>query len=612
MSISSTSSTLITTNHNHHNQNHNSVKTAIMTHQDCEDDCISYDASSCSTGKISQISGTSMTSRNTNNTRSATPAVDNNNTESNDAKNRQAMSRPSSSTSTKSEQSQSSMQSKSLIRAMSSESLRRETKLKNMKQRKERKDKKEDNETQQQHSKSSTLLRKNNHNNPMNQRRYNSMSPPKRRGIMAVRTLQESLATADCHHSKTILHNQRKRKRLQKRMEGIIRNVNVTSDTDNDTGTPSSPPTPNRNNTVTSTAAGGTSHDEELPSLFSYLTTSTSSTSSSANHSHESNQSILSSDKFNVSYSNITIRDYPIIPGDNPTVSSGPPITIDWNYITEVSTDINTFESIRHNKRRLQSEMKMPDTIRLSLLLNSGYKMNELRKSTRQAALIKKYRIQSIDNIHKDEWMEKMEERRNGIWNVMNIMRKHRKKEEEDRLLEQYEGYYHNMTATTGNSNIDIHNNDDEKDHELDNTMTMQRSRIYNKAVTFLDEGKNDVNIIYDDITANNSNGGDTTITLRTHIPTAATVGATTSTTTALKDNHYDNDNHGIDKADDSHDNDEEDQEEMIVSNLKSLYVLPQQGEENGKVEGGVSFLSLFRFCMDTGDGTGTSNGMNM
>ncbi len=611
MSISSTSSTLITTNHNHQNRNHKSVNNVIMTHQDCEDDCISYDASSCCTGKMSQISGTTLTSTNTNITRRTTPVVDhNNNTESNDAENIPAISRPSSSSSTKSDKSQSSIQSKSLIRAMSSESLRRETKLKNMKKRKERREKKEEKEIQQQQSNSSTLERKNNHNNLMSPRRYNSISPQKQRGIMTVRTLQESLATADCHHSKTIVHNQRKRKRLQKRMDSIIRNVNVNSNTDTDTDTDTNAGTPPPNKT--STAGGGTSHDEELPSLISYLTSSSStkstrSTSSSANHSHQSNQSILSSDKFNVSFSSITIRDYPIIPGDNPTVSSGPPIAIDWNYITHVSTDINTFESIRHKKRRLQSEMKMPDSIRLSLLLNSGYKMNELRKFTRQAALIKKSRIQSIDNMHKDEWMEKMEERRNGIWNVMNAIRKHRKKEEEDRLLKQYEEYYH---TTIANNNIDS-NKDDEKDHKLDSPMTMQRSRNYNKAVTFFDEGKDDVNIIYDDNITMNNNDGDTTTTLfSTHIPTVATVatvGASTSTSTALKDN--DNDNHGIDNKDDSH-NDYEDEEEMIVSKLNSLYILPQQGKENGKVEGGVSFLSLFRYCMDTGDGTGTGTTM--
>jgi hypothetical protein len=45
-----------------------------------------------------------------------------------------------------------------------------------------------------------------------------------------------------------------------------------------------------------------------------------------------------------VSFSNVSVREYSRVVGDNPCVSSGPPLAIGWKYNKRGKTDIDSFE----------------------------------------------------------------------------------------------------------------------------------------------------------------------------------------------------------------------------------------------------------------------------
>ena len=45
-----------------------------------------------------------------------------------------------------------------------------------------------------------------------------------------------------------------------------------------------------------------------------------------------------------VKFSSVKIREYPMIPGDNPSVSNGPPLTMDWTASKTFSVTIDRFE----------------------------------------------------------------------------------------------------------------------------------------------------------------------------------------------------------------------------------------------------------------------------
>ena len=69
-----------------------------------------------------------------------------------------------------------------------------------------------------------------------------------------------------------------------------------------------------------------------------------------------------------VQFGHVTIREYPVIPGDNPSVLDGPPLTLDWTAITSFSVKINRFERFRAGNRPDMFQMKMPSHMRVRFL----------------------------------------------------------------------------------------------------------------------------------------------------------------------------------------------------------------------------------------------------
>ena len=74
--------------------------------------------------------------------------------------------------------------------------------------------------------------------------------------------------------------------------------------------------------------------------------------------------------KRNVSFSHLRIREYAITLGDNPSVSSGPPVTLDWAYDPhEKTAPVEAFEAVRI--RRPGSHLALSDRQRSRLLAGS-------------------------------------------------------------------------------------------------------------------------------------------------------------------------------------------------------------------------------------------------
>ena len=72
--------------------------------------------------------------------------------------------------------------------------------------------------------------------------------------------------------------------------------------------------------------------------------------------------------KRNVSFSHLQVREYAITLGDNPSVSSGPPVTLDWSYDPQEKTaPVDAFEAVRI--RRPSSHLVLSDRQRAQLLL---------------------------------------------------------------------------------------------------------------------------------------------------------------------------------------------------------------------------------------------------
>lgn len=128
------------------------------------------------------------------------------------------------------------------------------------------------------------------------------------------------------------------------------------------------------------------------------------SASSSMNFIESSSSKCNTIVKFGI----VTVREYHVIPGDNPSVSAGPPLTIDWNPVNTYSASINTFEEFRDGKRRDQSHMEMSSSMRELFLLEQGHTMHSIEEASKQASLIRSQRIQTASSPSNDQQRETM------------------------------------------------------------------------------------------------------------------------------------------------------------------------------------------------------------
>ena len=98
-----------------------------------------------------------------------------------------------------------------------------------------------------------------------------------------------------------------------------------------------------------------------------------------------------------VRFGELVITEFPIILGDNPAVTSGAPVTIDWTSQGEVSYKINVYESVRGTRRR-RRKLLITVSNRAILLLAAGYSIDEIADASINAQQIKYGRQESMQN----------------------------------------------------------------------------------------------------------------------------------------------------------------------------------------------------------------------
>merc|ERR1712176_495304 len=109
-----------------------------------------------------------------------------------------------------------------------------------------------------------------------------------------------------------------------------------------------------------------------------------------------------SSSRRSVSFSNVRVREYELCLGDNPSVARGPPVSLDWNYITEELYHLDDYEKYGSLfGRRCTVEMKRPSFERLQLLRDLGYSRGEIGEATQTAQKVRDQRIQTMHRIQR-------------------------------------------------------------------------------------------------------------------------------------------------------------------------------------------------------------------
>lgn len=98
-----------------------------------------------------------------------------------------------------------------------------------------------------------------------------------------------------------------------------------------------------------------------------------------------------------VVFKDLEIREYPIILGDNPSVTSGIPVTIDWMYKPLKSQELEEYENARVPRRDLY-EMRLPAKVRTKLLI-TDFSQDELKKVYLATTKIQRQRKMTVANL---------------------------------------------------------------------------------------------------------------------------------------------------------------------------------------------------------------------
>ena len=164
--------------------------------------------------------------------------------------------------------------------------------------------------------------------------------------------------------------------------------------------TPAPTPAPAKletSNSSASSACSAVSRRRSLKSAMARTCAGTTTTTTAATATSTSPKPA----KKTVQFSDLEIRTYPVTLGDNPSVSSGPPLTLDWNYTTTHTFAVETYESQRPPaSRRKLSEMALPQSLRIELLCEDArISLRTIEAQCREVERCKKQRRRTVDSL---------------------------------------------------------------------------------------------------------------------------------------------------------------------------------------------------------------------
>jgi hypothetical protein len=127
-----------------------------------------------------------------------------------------------------------------------------------------------------------------------------------------------------------------------------------------------------------------------------------------------------------VAFSIIEIQEYAIIAGDNPAVSKGAPLTIDWTPGPTIICTVDQYEGERRYTRS-QLEMMLSMTRRHDVLRKVGFSVQEIMEYSRKAAIARNRRKKTTEQMKTEALQYNMELMyraiRNATWNRSNKQR---------------------------------------------------------------------------------------------------------------------------------------------------------------------------------------------
>lgn len=137
---------------------------------------------------------------------------------------------------------------------------------------------------------------------------------------------------------------------------------------------------------------------------------------------------------YGLRFSDLNIREYSIMPGDNPGGNIGPPLTLQWTPHSEISVSLDEYEQARPDRRH-GSELCIPAFDRTSMLQDEGYSRAEIQAYQKPVAIDRRLRRRSNSLTHLDGFMLMREKMTRKLANAATLGRR---KREERKYLEPF------------------------------------------------------------------------------------------------------------------------------------------------------------------------------
>ena len=98
-------------------------------------------------------------------------------------------------------------------------------------------------------------------------------------------------------------------------------------------------------------------------------------------------------DRKHVTFHEIQIYEFPVIIGDNPAISCGPPLSIGWYCYSTKTMKLDIYESTRRARRKTtKADLVISETKRIKRLKGAGFTDNQIDRATELANKIRKSR----------------------------------------------------------------------------------------------------------------------------------------------------------------------------------------------------------------------------
>ena len=104
-----------------------------------------------------------------------------------------------------------------------------------------------------------------------------------------------------------------------------------------------------------------------------------------------------------VRFGSVQVRECERTLGDNPACEKGPSLSIGWKHKTLKPINLDTFEAIRHNKRRTKKELCVPEKERITILVEAGFAKKDIERNMELISYFHEERNETLMALHMEK-----------------------------------------------------------------------------------------------------------------------------------------------------------------------------------------------------------------